>query len=254
MLEMLSFGLLFGLLLLSRTERERLRHKRPFEWLLDGSNLLIQGTLVPLLQLTVLFAALKALWPAGQGLLHLPLWAAFGLNFVAVDYLYYWNHRLFHHRRFFAVHAVHHSVSHMDVMATSRNTLWTSLLIVYLWANCLLLFLTDFNPGFVLAMSLSACLDLWKHSSLLRQHPHWQRQLSRLGLMTPLDHAWHHSSALNHNFGANLNLFDRLHGTYVAHADYPERLGVQLKLSPWQQLVFPWQTRKRSSRASRPTP
>jgi sterol desaturase/sphingolipid hydroxylase (fatty acid hydroxylase superfamily) len=86
---------------------------------------------------------------------------------------------------------------------------------------------------------------MWKHSNLLQERPQWQALLSKyLGLMTPLEHAWHHSHKLNQNFGANFNLFDKLHGTYTAESAYPERLGVNVgKLKPWQQLFFPFQVR-----------
>lgn len=86
---------------------------------------------------------------------------------------------------------------------------------------------------------------MWKHSNLLQAHTGLQHKLSKyLGLMTPLEHAWHHAHKLNQNFGANLNLFDKLHGTYTAESAYPERLGVSVaKLKPWQQFFFPFQAR-----------
>jgi len=38
-------------------------------------------------------------------------------------------------------------------------------------------------------------------------------------VITPHEHAWHHSSARTDvNFGANLSLWDRVHGAYAAHA------------------------------------
>lgn len=240
MAEGIVFVALFGLLLLSSVDRQHLRQKTSFAWWLDGLNLTIQGTLIPLLRVTLLFGLLKWLWPSGQGSWHLPFGAGLLLNLVVVDYLYYWNHRLFHHRRLFPVHLVHHTVSHMDVMATSRNTLWTSLLIVYLWVNGLVLYLTDLNAGFVLGMTLSACLDMWKHSNALRGRIGLQRWLSKLGIMTPLDHAWHHASKLNSNYGANFNWFDKMHGTYTSESQYPERLGVKTRLTPWQQMLYPF--------------
>jgi len=242
MLEATVFALLLVLLLYEAGTRSQLLAKTRFEWLLDGSNLLIQGLLIPFLRISVIFVLCEAFWPAGRGLWQLSWLAGLLLNLVAVDYLYYWNHRLFHHKKIFPVHLVHHSVTQMDVMATSRNTLWTSFLIVYLWVNGFLLYLTDLNAGYLLGMSLSAALDLWKHSSALRQRPGLQVWLSKyLLLMTPLDHAWHHAQKLNQNFGANFNLFDKLHGTFSAESTYPERLGVKTRLSPWRQLLYPFQ-------------
>ncbi len=240
-LELIVFGILMLLLILSASDRQRLRSKSRFAWGLDLSNLTIQGLLIPLLRLSLLFLGFKLLWPTAQGSLQWSWLTGFLVNFVVVDYLYYWNHRIFHHKRVFPVHLVHHTVEHMDVMATSRNTLWTSFLIVYLWVNGLMLYLTDLNAGYLVAMSLTACLDLWKHSNHWRQRPQWQHWISRnLLIMTPLDHAWHHGSQLNSNFGANFNLFDKLHGSYCAKKDYPDKIGVSTRLSPWQQLLFPF--------------
>ncbi|PKL79138.1 MAG: sterol desaturase family protein [Candidatus Melainabacteria bacterium HGW-Melainabacteria-1] len=234
------FVLLMALLLAAKPSREALLGKSRFEWLLDLANLNIQGLLIPWLQTGLLFMALGALWPSARGALPLDNLSGLLLNILLVDYLYYWNHRLMHTKKLFPVHVVHHTVTRMDVLATSRNTLWTSFFFVYLWVNGLLLYLTDLNGGFLLGMALTASLDLWKHSTSLAKRPGLQMQLSRLGLMTPMDHAWHHSSRLNTNFGANFNLFDRLHGTFVASESYPERLGVSTRLTPLQQLLFPF--------------
>lgn len=171
----------------------------------------------------------------------MPDWAGFLLNMFLVDYLYYWNHRLMHLKSLFPIHMVHHSVNFMDVMATSRNSLWTSLFFVYLWVNGLLLYLTDFNAGFVLGMSLTAALDLWKHSQFLAQQPPWLKAVAKyLFVMTPQEHAWHHSSQLNFNYGANWNLFDKLHRTYIHKDHYPAKLGVKTRLSPMQQFLTPF--------------
>lgn len=244
MVEAITFYLLFFWMLAFRDTRVRIKGKTRFEWLLDTVNLLIQGLAIPALQIGLYFMLLKWAFPQAQGVLKLSWLGGFLLNFVLVDYLYYWNHRLFHHKKLFPVHIIHHSVTEMDVMATSRNTLWTSFLIVYLWFNGLFLYLTDLNAGFAFGMSLQACLDMWKHSSLMHSRPAWQAWLSQhLFIMTPLDHAWHHAEKLNYNYGANLNLFDKLHGTFAQESAYPTRLGVKHKLSPWRQLLFPFRAK-----------
>lgn len=242
MWELITFGFLLTCLLWNPQHRSYFQEKTGFEWILDGSNLFIQGFLIPILRIVLVFNLLEKLWPEGRGLLMIsPFWG-FILCFIGVDYLYYWNHRLLHHKKLFRIHWVHHTVKKMDVLATSRNTLWTSFLLVYLWINGLLLYITDFNQGLIWGMSLTACLDLWKHSTFLQGHLRLQRWLSHyLLLMTPLDHAWHHASKLNYNFGANLNLFDRLHGTYCAEKQYPEHLGIQSPLRPWQMLIYPFE-------------
>lgn len=244
MAEAITFYALLAWLLMFKDTRNLIKRKTVFEWFLDTLNLLIQGLLIPGLQVGLYFVLLKWLLPQGQGSLRLSWSMGFLLNFIFVDYLYYWNHRLFHNKKLFPIHLMHHSVTQMDVMATSRNTLWTSFLIVYLWCNGLFLYLTDMNQGYLVAMTLSACLDMWKHSTLMHSRPKWQVRISKyLLLVTPLDHAWHHAEKLNANFGANLNLFDKLHGTFSQESSYPSRLGVRHRLTPWQQLFFPFKAR-----------
>lgn len=129
----------------------------------------------------------------------------------------------------------------MDVFATSRNTLWTSFILIYLWFNALMLYLLQDPSIYLIAMSLSAGLDLWKHSQfLIHQKPLMHFISKYLFIMTPIEHAWHHSQKLNYNYGANLNIFDKLHGTYLANKDYPKKIGLNTQLSFWQKCFKPF--------------
>ena len=199
---------------------------------------------MPLLQLTAIAAGLPASGAA-------PAMAACGcpatasssgssLNFVAVDYLYYWNHRLLHTRRLWPVHQVHHTVHEMDVLGTSRNTAWSSLLILYVWVNGAMLFLLAEPAGYALGAAVTASLDLWRHSELSpRAGGALDRLLGRF-LVLPRHHAWHHASdEVDANFGANWTLWDRLHGTWLDRDGAPARLGVATSLPLWRQLWWP---------------
>lgn len=224
----------FGLLVAStflRTGREAPPPKSRSDWAVDLAGLGLQGVAVPLAELFVICAALRWLAPSWQGALELPAWAAFLLNFAAVDYAYYWNHRLLHGRALWRWHAVHHTADRLDVWVSARNTAWTPLLIVYLWLNALGLYLLADPRPFALAAALTAALDLWRHSELYpRNRSGWFDALGAV-LITPRDHAWHHSrQAHNRNFGANLKAWDRLHGTYHAAPEAPRELGIPL---PW---------------------
>jgi len=110
---------------------------------------------------------------------------------------------------------------------------------VYLWVNGGLLFLIA-DPGPVVwAASLTAALDLWRHSSL--QPPKPIARLLRTFLILPDDHAWHHSRDVHDvNFGSNFSLWDRLHGTYHANDQAPDQIGVPLPHSWARQLLWPW--------------
>ena len=234
-----AFWTLVGVGLLRGSLLRALERRKRDEWLVDGINLAVQGALVPFLQGALAAQLLARALPAWAHGVQVPFWAAFLLVFFGVDYAYYWNHRTLHRKALWPLHQVHHSVERMDVLATSRNTVWTSFLIVYLWLDGLLLFLVRDPTPIVLAVGVTAALDLWRHSA---QQPRG-RLASFLGgfLVLPDDHAWHHCEEVTDvNFGANLNLWDRLHGTWIRPGAAPERLGSALSMSPVRQLLWPW--------------
>lgn len=207
--------------------------RRPAEWLADLLGLGVQGALVPLAQAALLYGALLKLAPSWRGVLDLGSVAAFLLNFVAVDYLYYWNHRALH-GALWPWHALHHTPRDLDVWVTSRNTLWTPALIVYVWINALVVFLLRDPSAYVAGAALTAALDLWRHSGA------WPDGWALPLLMTPREHAWHHSAErFDRNFGANLRLWDRLHGTHFDPGSAPERLGLTLQGGLWRAVFLP---------------
>jgi sterol desaturase/sphingolipid hydroxylase (fatty acid hydroxylase superfamily) len=228
---------------LTRADRRRAYlQKHAGEWLLDAVGLTVQGGIVPLVQVVALAAALDHFAPAWRGALHPPGHAvgAFVLNFVVVDYLYYWNHRLLHTRTLWPVHLVHHTMREMDVVGTARNTAWTSFLILYVWINGTLAFLLAEPAGYLAGAALTASLDLWRHSSLQpRTGGILERVLGRF-LVLPRHHARHHATdSVGGNYGANFSLWDRLHGTFVDVAGVPA-LGVSTELPLWRQLMWPF--------------
>ena len=241
LLSIVFIGLIIYTLLSAKTSGYY-HNKSWQDWTLDLSNLFIQGTLIPFMQTYLIYEALRQLYPAIHRSLDIGFIGGFVLNFVLIDYLYYWNHRLFHKRSLLPIHIVHHSAKKMDVLVTSRNTLWSSFLIIYIWVNGFFVFILKDPIGFILAATLTAALDCWRHSVAFDKK--WQPLISKkLGLITPKDHSWHHSKKLNFNFGANLNIFDRLHGTYLYCEDYPESLGVEVRLSLFKKLFFPFGAR-----------
>lgn len=227
LLLLVVFWALFAAVLGSPAGRARLRRRGWQDWVLDLAGLGVQGTLIPML--STLFAT--RLWPLllpADGL-RVGWVGGFLLNFVLVDYLYYWNHRALHH--LWPLHRVHHGAPDMDVLVTSRNTLWTSLLLVYVWANSLLLHVVDDPRGVAAGMVLTAALDLWRHAPVGGGLP---------GLIRPVHHAWHHSTHHHDvNFGANWSWWDRLHGTFLDATRPPEALGEDPRLPLVRALVWP---------------
>lgn len=182
-------------------------------WTLDISGLFIQGIVIPFFQTTLLYYTLLQFLPHWQDSLRLgPMWI-FALHFISVDYLYYWNHRLLH-GRLWHWHIVHHTAERLDVWVSSRNSLWTHFLIVYVWINALFLFLLENPAPYLLSVAITASLDLWRHSQVYPRRPNYIYRLFSKILITPHEHAWHHSNdKIDSNFGANLKIWDRLHGT-----------------------------------------
>jgi sterol desaturase/sphingolipid hydroxylase (fatty acid hydroxylase superfamily) len=205
-------------------------------------GLAIQGVAIPVASYLLATRLFAAHWPGLAGQLKFGWWGAFALNFVAVDLLYYIQHRAFHRvATLWALHQCHHAAPTVNVWCTSRNSLLINVLFVYLLVNPLLGFMCDQPEGFFFAAAITASLDLWRHSRLpALKLPGWARHL----LVTPAHHHLHHCADGEHvNFGANLLLWDRLFGTCRDPRDFPIRYGTLRAPGAWRQFFFPWPTR-----------
>ena len=132
-------------------------------------------------------------------------------------------------------------MTYLDVLGTSRNTIWASFLIIYLWIHSLFLYWLADPTGYILGVSLTSALDLWRHSQLMVPANCWFYRFLSPWLILPQDHSWHHShQSPNCNYGANLNLWDRLHGTYYQNSELPTKIGTKLSLTFTQKLLFPF--------------
>jgi sterol desaturase/sphingolipid hydroxylase (fatty acid hydroxylase superfamily) len=236
-----SFIILATLTFIIKGVRRVVLARNSKDWMIDAAGLLVQGIAVPFLQITLIYWLFSLLLPQAKGSIEVSPVLSFLLNFIFVDYLYYWNHRLLHGKTLWSAHAVHHTAEHLDLFITSRNTLWTSLLIVYLWMNGLFIFLLKDPQAFILSASITASLDLWRHTSFFFTPNSLAHCTLATLLITPNEHAWHHSSKQSgKNFGANLSLWDRLHGTYYSPAKLPQALGIPLNLNVTRKLLFPF--------------
>lgn len=236
----ITFWLLIGLSIKRSGNWQRLRHKPKAEWILDVSGLIIQGVLIPALQIGLLSTTLHFLFPHVAHRLTLPPLFSFLFCVVVVDYAYYWNHRWLHTKGW-PLHQVHHTVTQLDVLGTSRNSLWSSFFILYLWIHALMLYLLQDQSGYLWGITLTAVLDLWRHSQLGPNPNSFLYFLLSPWLILPQDHAGHHGQQ-NHNcnFGANLKLWDRLHGTAQNTISLPAVLGIKTSLTLWQKLFYPF--------------
>ncbi|MGB3508571.1 MAG: sterol desaturase family protein [Microcoleaceae cyanobacterium] len=211
------------------------------DWLLDITGLLFQGLVIPVLQITVVYQGYKFILPHWENSINLTSIAAFVLSFVLIDYLYYWNHRLLHSPWFWHLHKVHHTVTQRNVFGTSRNTLWTSFFIIYLWVHSLFIYLLTDSSWYILGVSLTSALDLWRHSEIEPKSNNFLACFLSPWLILPQDHAWHHSNNPKiGNYGANLKIWDVIHGTNFTSDKPPQNLGITTQLTLKQKLFFPF--------------
>ncbi|NET02731.1 MAG: sterol desaturase family protein [Sphaerospermopsis sp. SIO1G1] len=224
-----------------KISRNKLRIKKIEYWLIDGIGLTTQGVIIPLLQATLVYALYHYLFPHFQGCLQIPAIISFMISFIVIDYVYYWNHRLLHSRVFWNIHQVHHTITEMDVLGTSRNTIWTSFLIIYLWIHPLFIYLLADPTAYLFGVALTSALDLWRHSGLIISEHNILVAILSPWLILPQDHIWHHSADnKNCNYGANLKIWDKIHGTYYQNQQLPQKLGINTSLNLFQQLLFPF--------------
>lgn len=218
----LTFWGLVAWTLASRTRREGALTRSRAQWILDIVGLLEHGFLVPMAQRLIVFAGLSYFLPHWKGSFNISDLSAFCINFFLVDYAYYWNHRIFHNRIFWRFHSVHHSGTGFDVFTTSRNSFLTTFLTLYVWVDGVFLYLLANATGYVWGIVITNCLDLMRHSSINKK---WSI-FPFCYFISPVEHASHHAAdSRDVNFGGNLNLWDKLHGTYVPVEKNPERFG-----------------------------
>ncbi len=224
----------------SRTEWQRLQKRKVEDWVIDGVSLIIQGALIPLLQMAMGDIVLAHWMPHWKGSLQLGALGCFLLNFVLIDYVYYWNHRLLHLPRFWFIHRLHHSSQSLDLYSTSRNSWFSSFFVVYFWINTLFIYWVDVPSAYIFSVALTAGLDLWRHTGFRNQKLDQVYGMMSRVLVTPYQHQWHHSQCTtNVNFGANLSVWDRLHGTYQSSVEEPETIGVRESLNLTREFLFP---------------
>jgi sterol desaturase/sphingolipid hydroxylase (fatty acid hydroxylase superfamily) len=241
MLVFIFFSNLIILTFLNDQQRMHILHKKISEWILDITGLFFQGVIIPALQILFVYKIYDFLLPNHQGMISLHPILAFSLSFILIDYIYYWNHRLFHSKLLWSIHRVHHSVTQMDVMGTSRNTLWTSFLIIYLWVHPCFIYLLNDPSWYIFGASLTSGLDLWRHSIFTPKNNSFLYHISSPWLILPQDHSWHHANEnIYGNFGANFKLWDKIHGTYFASESITDKLGIELDFDLWKQLFLPF--------------
>ncbi len=189
------------------------------------------------------FAGAAALSPLAWPMEDWRTWAA---CFLAVEFAYYWQHRMLHQVRWFwASHAVHHSANEMVLPAAMRLG-WAT------WLTGAFLPLTvPVLLGFPPLMVATLTIINLRYQFFLHTEA-----VGRLGPLewvfnTPAHHRAHHGAEPQYrdcNFGGVLIVFDRLFGTLGTQPDAePARYGraepllatnpLAIALHEWHALV-----------------
>ena len=155
------------------------------------------------------------------------------LTIIAVDFLYYWDHRCAHENRsYWAIaHSVHHSSPHYDQSTALRVSFVDGFISPLFYLPVVLI---GVEPMLVLgAFGLIIAYQQWLHTERIGRLP-----LLDSWLNTPSNHRVHHAMQaqyLDKNYGAILMLWDRLFGTYM-----PETTAPEYGLTEALDTVNPW--------------
>jgi sterol desaturase/sphingolipid hydroxylase (fatty acid hydroxylase superfamily) len=170
----------------------------------------------------------------GWGLLRLlaaPEWLAVALSVVALDFVIYVQHVLFHAvPLLWRLHMVHHADLDFDVTTGVRFHTLEILLSLGVKAGAVVL-LGAPALGVLLFEVLLNATSMFSHGNV--RLPAWLDRLLRFVVVTPEMHRVHHSvhpCETNSNFGFNLPWWDYLLGTYRAEPrDGHERMTIGLE-------------------------
>ena len=181
-----------------------------------------------------LFAGYTAIYNWGHWLdLSVNAWWQWPLVIVAVDFLYYWQHRWSHEiNLLWAGHLVHHSSEEFNISVALRQSFVHDLMVYPLYFLLALLGLPPFE--FFIGVAFLAIYQYWIHTRAVPRLPEWVESIFN----TPSAHRVHHGSNpqyLDKNYAGVFMLIDRLFGTY-AREEEPVRYGLTVPVKTWNPL------------------
>lgn len=217
-----SFATVFALMALWELAgpRRALTARKGPRWFVNLTLVVIDTLVVRLLFPIAAVGMAELVAARGWGvfnIVHAPYWLAFAASFIALDFIIYGQHVLFHYVPIlWRFHRVHHADLEFDVTTGLRfhpGEIALSMCIK-LAAVALL------GPPTVAVVVFEVVLNatsLFSHSNV--RIPLAVDRLLRLVVVTPDMHRVHHSvinAETNSNFGFSLPWWDRLCGTYTA--------------------------------------
>jgi sterol desaturase/sphingolipid hydroxylase (fatty acid hydroxylase superfamily) len=191
-------------------------------------------------------------WVASHAYTHMPRKLQILIALLVVDFGGYWIHRLQHATPLWRFHAIHHSSTRLDWLASVRNHPIGELVGRMLMLPPLVLAGVDIR---VLA-GVSGLIGIW--AVFLHANVPWGFGPLKYVIATPLYHRWHHSSdpeARDKNFGSLLPIWDLLFGTFYVPNRQPTSFGAAGEDIPegfFAQLAYPFRRRPRYAPTSWP--
>ena len=163
------------------------------------------------------------------------------------DILIYVRHRIFHTRKVWAFHSIHHSSEDVNWISAARFHPLESAIES---AGEILLFLIAANLGVDAEVLSAASLLVGFYNLFIHANIKWTFGPLGYIFVSPVFHRWHHSdkiAAQDKNFAAMFSCLDLVLGTfYLPKNESPDTLGLspeEKKIHPrslWRQLVYPF--------------
>jgi sterol desaturase/sphingolipid hydroxylase (fatty acid hydroxylase superfamily) len=185
---------------------------------------------------------LVAFYDNGHGpLAALPLFVQMGIFLIGEDIVLYWTHRLFHGKRMWRYHAVHHSSEELEWISAARFHP-INLFLGSVTADVTML-LMGISPNVFIVLGPFTIA----HSAFVHANLDWRLGPFKYVLAGPVFHRWHHTAADRggeKNFAATFPILDVLFGTfYMPAGERPDGYGVSEREFPSSfqgQLVHPF--------------
>lgn len=201
------------------------------------------------------FAVATTAQERGWGLLYLvegPLWLEAAIGILALDFIIYWQHRIFHVvPLLWRFHMMHHSDLDLDV--TSGVRFHPVEIVLSLAMKTMAIIAVGASPIVVMIFEVVLnATSLFNHGNVAI--PQRLDRLLRWIVVTPDMHRIHHSTDVretNSNYGFNVPWWDRLFGTYchepaLGHLGMTiglEHLDPPVCLNVFMMLRFPFSSR-----------
>ncbi|MEM6255780.1 MAG: sterol desaturase family protein [Cyanobacteria bacterium P01_D01_bin.156] len=220
---------------------------RRIRWL-SNVGLLVIGTVLLRAAFPMAAVGMAAIAEKQQfGLVHLsplPPWQAVVLSIIALDFIVYLNHVLFHALPgLWRIHRVHHADLDFDVTTGLRFHPFEILLSMGVKVGSILLLGTPVMAVLIFEVLLNAT-SMFNHGNI--HLPHRVDSRLRHIVVTPSMHRIHHSAITqetNSNFGFNLPWWDYLFGTYRAKPSVDAKtmtIGLSEYQKDWRVAQLPW--------------